>query len=794
MLFKQPGFTITVAFTLSIGIATSTTVFSVINALLLKPFPYEEPDKLVSLFSSSDLDQFKFYGLSAPDFRDIRDQSHAFEAIAHWDWEPFNLAGEGEPIRCAGARVSANLFSILRVKPLLGRTFLQNDDAPSAEKIVVLSEGLWQSQFGGDTNLLGKTIMLDAVPRVVVGVIPDGAEFPSDAKLWVPRAFELITSPRDIRWVSTVARLNEKTTIELAQAELTAIAKRLEKEYPNSNSGRVIDVVSLSETRLGPAKGLMFLLFIAIGLLLLIVCANVANLLLSRSVTRVREFSLRASLGAGPSRLIRQILTECSILAVLGCLLGVLASWYFIELLTINRPSDAPAWYTFTLDFRVWLFGASISIGAVLLSGLLPALRISKPDLNLALKETGNQSTSGRRSSRLQHGLVVLQLIMALTLLASAGMAVQGFLGLSREKAGFELENRITATMALSPGKYSEPSRRIQFHNQLLDRVAALPGVIDVGVVSHLPLGNYNRQSRFSVEGQSQEAFLHNTLPFHKAVSPDYFRTMGIPLFRGRHFSAFDNTDARKVAIINQQLADRYWKGDDPVGKRLRLDGPASGSPLLEIVGVVGNVKQMMLHEPPPPHIYVPFEQGPGNRFSLVAHTFGNSDTLAGPIRNAVRDLDPHQALYRVTRLEKVVQGALWYYQMFSSLFWYFGLVALGLAGVGTYGVMAHATSQRTQEIGIRMSLGARHTEMLTMVLRQGLWIASIGIGIGLICATAVVWMMGTAVEGMQSPQSVNAFSLGAASLLLGTVSLLACYLPARRASRIEPMQALRYE
>ena len=794
MLFKQPGFTFTVVFTLSIGIATSTTVFSVINALLLKPFPYEESDKLVSLFSSSNLDQYKFYGLSAPDFRDVRDQSQTFEGIAHWDWEPYNLAGEGEPIRCEGARVSANLFSILKVKPLLGRTFFEGDDSPSAEKIVVLSEGLWRSQFGGDTNLLGKTIMLDAVPRVVVGVVPDGTEFPSDAKLWVPLAFELITSPRDARWVSTVARLKSESTIELAQAELTAIAKRLEKEYPNSNSGRVIDVVSLSETRLGPAKGLMFLLFIAIGFMVLIVCANVANLLLSRSVTRVREFSLRASLGARPSRLVRQLLTECSILAVFGCLLGVLASWYFIELLTINRPSDAPSWYTFTLDFRVLLFGASISIGAVLLSGLLPALRISKPDLNLALKEGGSQSGSGRRSSRLQHGLVVVQLIMALTLLASAGMAVQGFLGLSREKAGFELENRITASMALSPGKYSESSRRIQFHNQLLNRLAALPGVRDVGVVSHLPLGHYNRQSRFSREGQTQDAFLHNALPFHKAVSSDYFRAMGIPLFKGRYFMESDNSQARKVAVINQQLADRYWKGEDPIGKRLKLDRPGSDRPLLEIVGVVGNVKQMMLHEPPPPHIYVPFEQGPTSRFSLVAHTFGNSDTLAGQIRKTVRDLDPHQALYRVTKLETVVQGALWYYQMFSSLFWYFGLVALGLAGVGTYGVMAHATSQRTQEIGIRMSLGARHTDMLRMVFRQGLAIAFIGIGIGLICAIAVVRMMGTAVEGMESPQSVNAFSLVSASLLLGIVSLLACYLPARRASRIEPMQALRHE
>ncbi|MDQ3175201.1 MAG: ABC transporter permease [Acidobacteriota bacterium] len=792
-LLKRPTLTIIAIITLAIGIGANSAIFSVVNALLLKPLPFNELDRIVAIWEKQPSQGMERNEVALANYLDWRSQNNSFEHIGLYRWWSTNLTGIEPPERVQGFLVSANFFDVVGMKPAIGRGFAADEDQLGKDAVAILTHGLWQRRFASDPNITNKTIALNGVRRTIIGVLPPDLKFPPGAEVLAPLTItpELARNRTNHSYLA-VGRLKNGVSLESAQVELGAIAQRLEQQYPESNTGRGIVVFPIVADTVRLYKTAVLVLMAAVGFVLLIVCANVANLMLARAAGRQKEMALRAALGASRWRLVRQLLTESLILALIGGSLGVLIAVWGVDLLRTFNPGDAakfaPGWDRLGVSLPVLGFNLALSVFSGFLFGLAPAWQISKTDLNEMLKEGGRQTSSG--SHRLRGLLVISEVALSLMLLVSAGLLMRTFLVLLKTQPGFNPDNVMTMRLTLPVAKYKEETQRAFFYQELVQRVRSLPGVESAAAVNYLPLGGSNSSNSFLVEGIPDPPPGQEFVGRYRTCTPDYFRTMGISVMKGRTFTDQDKPGAPLVIIINEAMAQKYWPGADPLGKRVRFNGPLTEYPWMQVVGVVQDVKHE-LQTPVTADYYLPHAQDVWSSMVLVARTKVEPLLLAADMRQQVWTLDKDQPVFEVRTMEQVRSLSVSLYSFSSVSLGIFAVIALLLAAIGIYGVMSYAVMQRTQEIGIRMALGARAADVLKLVVRNGMSLALIGVVSGLAGALALTRLLQSLLFGV-TPTDALTFAVVTFGLLL--VALLACYIPARRATKVDPLVALRYE
>ena len=784
-LLKNPGFTAVAVLTLALGIGANTAVFSVINATLLRPFPYENPERLIIL-------QERNAGGGRQDasylnFADWRSQSTSFESMAaQREGESFNFNGLGEPERLQGQIVSANFFQTLGIRPFRGRDFVAEDDRPGAVSVAILSYGFWQRRFGAEESVLGKPITLNNQSFTVIGVTPANFQFRTDADVFVPiglSAERFRLRGRD-PGVGVVARLKPAVSIVQAESELNAIAARLEQEYPETNTGKRVRVESLHESFVGGTRLSLLTLLGAVGLVLLIACANVANLLLVRGAVRQREMALRAALGAGRWRIVRQLLGESLLLAALGGVLGALLAYWGTNLITSYLPDGVPRLREADIDSKVFGFTLGLSFLAGVVFGMAPAWQASRANLTQTLQEGGRGSTGSRQ--RLRSALVVSEIALTLAVLVGAGLLIQSFWRLQQVDSGFDARNVLMMQISVKAGP-GEGARIADFFEQLLQKVRSLPGVKSVAVSDGLPILRDANWSPFNIEGRPPPEPGNQTWAIRYTVSPEYFQTLGIQSLKGRGFTAQDTLNSPPVAIIDETFARQHFQNEDPVGLILALpDGPG-----MEIVGVVRHVKHAGLDERAAgsPQFYLNFNQRRSGASHLLVRSVVDPLSLAGAVRDQVWALSKDQPVYNVRTMQQLVSQSIAPRRFSALLMVIFGFVALVLASIGLYGMMSYSVSQRTSEIGIRMALGAQRRDVLRMVIKQAVGLALLGIVVGLVTALASARLLRNLLFGVGA---ADPLTFGAVAFLLFGVALLASLVPARRATNVDPMEVLR--
>jgi putative ABC transport system permease protein len=793
-LRKSPGFTLVAVLTLALGVGANSAIFSVVNAVLLRPLPYKDPDRLVMVWEKGNPDEFPINSVSAANFIDWREQSRVFEGMSVLGRASFNLTGAGEPLRVDGRRVSANLFRLLGVEPQLGRAFLPEEDDPGAGRVVILSHGLWQRRFGADPSVVGRPVNMNGHSYTVVGVMSPQFQFPSrQDELWVPIAFApKEAASRGNNSYEVLGRLKQGVTLGQAQAEMNAIASRLKRQYPDVVKSDATVVVSLHEQTVGDIKTALLVLLGAVGFVLLVACANVANLLLARAAVRRKEVALRVALGAGRMRLMRQFLTESVLLAALGGALGLLLALWGLSVLKAFVPESLAEVKNVALDARLLGFTAAVSLVTGLVFGLAPAAQASRLDLNEMLKEGGRDSSSGRGGDRLRGLLVVAEVAVSLVLLIGAGLLVNSFVRLRSLDPGFSPENLLTMSVMLPQQKYPDHARRVAFFSELTSRVEALPGVRAAAVTNWIPLTLQGDTFGVSVEGRPDPGPDKRPDVVTRVVSQDYFDAMGIRLLRGRKFDErTDRADSRPVAVVSETMARRLWPGEDPIGKRVQPGEPDPNG-WIEVVGVAGDVRQFDLAAEPRLQMYLPYAQ-----FEwfvprqLVVKTDGEPAGLAAAVRKTVWELDRDQPVSDVRTMEEVLSGSVARQRFSTLLLGVFAALALLLAAVGIYGVMSYAVAQRTREIGIRIALGAQAGSVLRLMVGQGLKLAAAGVALGLVGALLLTRLMSSLLFGVSATDPATLVCI---SVVLVGVALLASYIPARRAAKVDPLVALRYQ
>ena len=791
-LLKQPAFTAIAVITLALGIAGNTVIFSAVNSLLVKPLAFPELDRMVAIWEARLSQGVERNEVTMADYLDWRKQNQTFEQMGLYRWWSANLTGVEPPERIQGFLVSTNFLDVTGVKPFIGRAFSAEEDQPGKDAVVILNYGLWQRRFGGDANIVNKTVSLNGVKRTIIGVLPKEFNYPSGMDVMAPLALTPeLASNRDNHTYYVLGRLKQNVSLPLAQTDLSTIAARLEKDYPQANTGHGVVVYPIVEDTVRFYARALWVLMGAVGFVLLIACANVANLTLARSSTRQREIALRLALGASRSRIIRQLLTESVMVALIGGALGVLIAYWGIDAMRAANPGEAakfaPGWEHLGINFPVLVFTLGVSVLSGALFGLAPAWQASKPDLNNALKEGGRTTSS---SHRLRNGLVICEVALALMLLVSAGLLLRSFLSLLNTDPGFNSTNLLTMKLVLPAAKYKDDQARAAFYSELLNRIRVLPGVESVAAVNYLPLGGSNSSDIFLIEGLPEPPPGQEFIGRYRVCTPDYFQTMGIPILKGRAFTEQDKVDAPRVVIVNETLAQRYWPNQDPINKRMRFTGPLEKNPWIQVVGVVKDVKHA-LSLPMSSDYYLPQNQDTWSSMVLVAKTKTEPMSMAAPIRQQVWAIDKDEPVFDVRTMQQVRALSVALYSFSSVTLTIFAAVALILSAVGIYGVMAYVVTQRTHEIGIRMALGARSRDVLRLVVRHGMTLALIGVGVGLGGAWALTRFMSSLLVGV-SP--TDAVTLSAVSLCLISIALIACYLPARRATKVDPLVALRYE
>ncbi len=790
MLRKTPGFTAVAVLTLALGIGANTAIFSVVNAALLRSLPFPEAGRLMVLFHSYPKLNLPRATVSPMGFDYYRRNVKAFEQLGAFTGlrAPENLTGSGNPEHVRTTAVSGGVFPVMGVAPLLGRTILPDDDKPGANRVAVLSYGLWQRRFAGDRDLVGRDITLDGNNYTVVGIMPQSFAYPVTAQLWVPIA---LTPPQlqDMsEFLTVIGRLKPGVTPGQAEGEMASISAEILKIFPEAASvGWHAIAVPFREVEVGDIRTALLVLLGAVGCVLLIACANVANLLLARAAGRQKEVAIRSAMGASRSRVVRQLLTEGVLLSLVGGSLGLLIGYWGIDVLPALIPTEQRlAFLKIDVDHNVLLFTLAVSVLTGLIFASAPAVQSARAAIGETLKEGGRTSSvSGHH--RFRTGLVIAETALALVLLIGAGLLIRSFTRIQQSNHGFDPQQVLTLQLALPQPKYKEEVRQVQFFDQLVHRVSTLPGVEAAGITSMLPL-DANWTNSFFIEGRSITPGPHA----HAAiVSPQYFAAMRIPLLKGRVFSESDTATASKVAIIDQTLADTYLAGENPLGRRIALASP--GQPVWrEIVGVVTPVKHAdPLSKETKGQLYLPYEQAPQPVMSLAVRAAGDPTALAGAIRNEVLQVDPEQPISQVKTMEQALDTFVAQPRFNMVLLAIFAGLALVLAAVGTYGVMAYSVTQRTHEIGLRMALGARTKDVLRLVLLQAIRIAGVGLAIGLIGAFIATRVLATMLYGVRSSDPLTFVVI---SLLLGGVAVIASYLPARRAAKVDPMVALRYE
>jgi predicted permease len=789
-LLKRPGFTAIAVITLALGIGANSTIFSFLNAILLRPLPYREPERLVLLDETAPKQGIPSFAVSYPNFVDWRAQNHVFEDIASYQRDSYTLVGGGEPEQISGARISQGLFEILHVKPRLGRTFTRDEDRPDQDLVVILGHGLWQRRFGSDRDVIGQTISVNGRSRTIIAVMPPDFRFPNVADLWVPMALDEKRYTRTDHGLSAIARLKPNVKLEQAQAEMNTIARRIEEQNPVTNEGLGVNVFGLHERLTGDYRRALLLLLGVVGFVLLIACANVANLMLARASVRYKELALRAALGASRLRIVRQLLTESVLLSLLGGALGLVLAVWGRELLLAAIPEEMPFWMKFTLDGRIVGFTMGISLLTALVFGVAPALQASKPNLNEALKEGGRGGATGGARHCLRSLLVIAEVALSLVLLVGAGLMMRSFMRLEHVASGLNPENVLTMDVSLPRARYPEPGKQSAFFQQLVVGVSTLPGVQAAAAISDLPLRSAWGRS-LTVEGRPVLSVGEAPMINHCVITPNYFRALGIPLMMGRDFTEADVAGATRVTIVDERLAHEYWPNESPLGKRIRFGPPENNEPWHTIVGVVGSVRHESLERFTRKGVYVPYRQIPVGGMTLVVRATSHPEGLAAAVRRQVLELDNQLPVSNVMTMEGVIARSVWQSRFYTILFGVFATVALVLASVGIYGVMSYAITQRTHEIGIRMALGARRLDILKLTVRQGMTLALAGVAVGLCAAYGLTRLLANLLFGISATDPETYAFI---ALLLVSVALLACYIPARRATKVDPLVALRYE
>ncbi|MGE0128236.1 MAG: ABC transporter permease [Blastocatellales bacterium] len=791
MLLKNPGFTLVAVITLALGIGANTAIFSVVNGVLLSALPYPQSDQLTMVWLDNRRQGIRDDITSYPNFQDWRNQNKTFQGMAGVRSLNVNLTGAGEPEELRAATVSSNFFQLMGVGPAQGRGFTAEEEQPGKDKVVILSHGLWQRRFGGDPGILNKTISLNGESHTVVGIMPPGFQFPTKAEIWAPLApNERLRAARGAFWLPVVGRLKSGVTRAQAQADMDVVARQLEQQYPNL-AGYGVNVVPLHEQTVGNVRRALLVLLGAVGFVLLIACANVANLLLARAATRQREVAVRAALGASRWRLVRQLLTESVLLSVAGGALGVLLALWGLELLLDLSPANIPRLDNIRLDGRVLGFTVGLSLLTGLIFGLAPALQTSHLELGETLKEGGRTGAGGSRAQRIRSAFIVAEVALTLALLISAGLLIRSFWRLQQVAPGFKTERVLTMKLALPRSKYAEGAKATAFFQQLQERLSTLPGVEAASAVSTILLPKLANSSNFTIENRPPDPREQSLeLPFD-AVQPNYFQTMSIQLLSGRTFSEQDASDKPRVAIVNETFVKRYFPNEDAVGKRFTFGDGNNNPQWITIVGVVRDTKRQGLDQPIRIESWFPHAQAPSRSMQVVLRTTGDPLALAGAVRDAVWSLDRDLPIPKMETMEQILSESVAQRRLNMLLLAIFAAVALILAAVGIYGVMSYAVTQRTNEIGIRMALGAQMGDVLKLILAQGMKLALIGVGIGLIATIALTRLMSSLLFGVSA---TDPLTFAAIALLLTVVALLACYLPARRATKVDPMIALRYE
>ena len=798
-LARSPGFTTVVVATLALGIGANALIFSVVNAAVLHPLPFRDAGHLVTQWATSPTVGYSGPGsLTDKDYMEWRGQNRVFSDIAAFRGQPTNLTGVGEPVRLNGATITASLLHVLDVNPALGRAFAPEEEAAGHNRVVLLGDRLWRSRFGSDPAVLGKAIRLDGEFYVVIGVMPKGFGFPNEADVWTPLTLK---SEEHNSTLQIVARLKPGVSLERARSDAAVIGKRRPAQPGDWEWHTTL--VPLTQAAAAEVRTPLLVLFAAVGLVLLIACANVANLFLARATTRQGEVSVRKALGASRSRLIRQMLTESVMVAVigggLGLLLAALGQTFVAKAASLlprnwGTPSAASHIASPGIDFWVLGFTLTVSLLTAILFGLTPTLWATRGEMNSSLKAEGRRSTTGRAHGYMRDGIVVAEVALAVILLVGAGLLIRSFLNLMTVDRGFDPQNVLTLNISLPDTRYQSARSMIEFEEQALDRLRLVPGVNSAGGVFGLPLGNGAIGGDFTVEGEPPPA--PGSQPFiatKAVVAGDYFRAIGIPLLRGRRFDAHDSEAAPHVVIVSQSLARHYWPLDEALGKRLKPG--FSNDAWCTVVGVVGDTKQYSLGEPSSPAMYLPYAQAPATflmqDITLVLRAGSGPLALASAARRAVQAVDPDLPVFDIATMNQLVYRSASAPRFNTALLGIFAALALVLAAVGIYGVMSYAVAQRTHEIGVRVALGAKTSNILRQVVRQGMTPAVIGIAAGTVGAWAVTRFLSSLLFGVR-PTDPTTFAV--VPLLLAAVGVLACLLPARRATKVDPAEALRYE
>lgn len=793
MIRNNPWFSAAVALTLAFGIGLNTTVFSLVNAVLFKPLAFAGGDRLVTIANADSSNGRNDIRLSYPDFKEYRANQRTFESLEAM--QPMGAAiseKNNPPQRYPGARVTTGMFRMLHTSPVVGRDFAASDELPSAERTAILGYGVWKDRYGKDPSVIGRVVRINDDPVTIIGVMPEGFKFPNNEDLWVAMIPSAALEQRSNRGLLVIGIRKEDVSIAQALSDFSSTTQRLAAEFPQTNKNLSIRIRTFHETfNGGPIRVLFLLMMGAVAFVLLIACANVANMLLARSLGRTREISIRTALGASRWRVVRQLLIESIMLSCLGGFLGLVLTSVGVRAFA-QAVSDVgkPYWIDFSVDYTVFAYFACITVISGVIFGLVPALQSSKIDLNTALKDGARNSTGGARGGHLSGALVVVQFSLALVLLTGAGLLVRTLLSHQNAFGTMPVNRLLTGRLSLGDAKYGKVEQKLQFAHELLMRLAAMPGVESVSIATNPP-GSGFEGWRFEVDGQPAESAEKLPSAGGVVVGPGYFGTIGVNLLQGRDFVASDGLPGKEAAIVSQRLANRFFPAGDGIGKRIRLYQQGKPEKWLTITGVIPEIKQNAVSQPDDdPLIFVPYRQNPRGGFAIVLRTVPAPSTMVNTLRREVQGIDAELPLFGVESLVKTHDRTRWAWKVFGTVFSIFAVIALAMAAMGIYAVIAHTTSRRTQEIGIRIALGARMENILRLVIGRGLIQITIGLVLGLGVAFGVTRFMKTILE--VSP--TDPLTFGVVTVVLTAAGVLACYLPARRAAKMDPLRALRYE
>ncbi|HSJ64257.1 MAG TPA: ABC transporter permease [Gemmatimonadaceae bacterium] len=787
-LRKSPGFTAIALLCLALGIGANTTMFTALNSMFLRPLPFEEPERLVSVN-----EVFESYGymedeISYPNFLDWTSDSRVFASRAAMVATSFNLTGENEASEyVSGGFMSARTFDLLGVRPILGRSFPHAAEGPGREPLAIISYSLWQRRFGGGRDVLGEPILLNGDPFTIIGVMPEGFHFPERQDVWVTLTIDGTTN-RGAHGYLNVARLAPGVTLEQANAALAPITARLQAEYPETNARLSATVRPFHETFAPPAevRAIILIMLGAVGFVLLIACANIANLLLARATGRRREMAVRVAIGAGRRRIIRQLLTESLVLAILGGGLGVLVGQWGLDLVQLGITQELAYWIRFDIDRQVLLFTLGIAVATGIIFGLAPAVRASRPNLHEDLKDGGRGTSAGASRNRLRSTLVVAELALSVVLLVGAMLMMRSFLALQGADPGFDPKQILTMRLSLAGSGYAEPAQRGAFVTRLVDEIESLPGIEMAAAVNYAPLSGSSSSSLIAIEGREYPPG-ERPAAAYRPVTEDYFQTLRVPLIAGRYFTAQEVADtAAGPAIINDVVAKTHWPDEDPIGQRFEMFGA-----MRTVVGVVPETRQRALDRRSEAQVFLPYGSVATRAVTLMARTQGEPDVMTLAVRGAIERIDPSLAPYAVMSMEHMVRQSFWDRRLYGYMFAAFAGIALLLSAVGVYGVMSYSVAQRTHEIGVRMAMGAEVRDVLRLVVGQTMTLVGAGIAIGLAGAFAVTRVLGGFLYGVESTDPVSFVSI---PVFLSIVAIVASFIPARRAARLSPTLSLRTE